>query len=593
MNFIKNLKFMFKFIWRHNKLWLFLCATNSLLSVITPIANILLPKYIIDSVFVEKDFIAGVSWIIILVSINLFVQCMLSIIGYASSKQKNKLFLSFNIYLSEIIMEMDYKELENPDTLDMKERAMRSAFSGGRGFCGSVEVFLSIITNLIVLFGAAIKVTELNPVLILIILLVVALNTVFNSKINKENYKLDKEKAPIERKNSYFLNLIGDFSIGKEVRLNNLNGYIINKYKKTSEESNDFYNKAFWNNTKNKLFSNATANIQLLIIYFILLLQVFNDSSFSFGDFTVQFTAVNTLSTSLLAIVTSVLTINQMGFYIDDLLSFVNLPKKDRTKGLSLQDQSVYEFEFVNVSFMYPGTNEYALKDINIRFSTNQKISFVGLNGAGKTTFIKLLLRLYDVTSGEILINGINIQELKYIDYIKIFSAVFQDYKLFAFSVKDNIILDEDHINKERLDQALIESGVSEFIVDKEEGIDSSVYRIFDIKGFEPSGGEGQKIVIARALYRDAKFVILDEPTAALDPIAEYNLYSKIHKLVENKGCLFISHRLSSTIFVDRVFVFEKGRIVEQGTHRELMNNSKGLYRDMFEKQSSYYREVK
>ena len=563
-----------------------------LLGVITPMSNILLPKYIIDSIFVDKDFMAGIIWTIILVSINLIVQYMSSLVGYASSKQKNKLFLSFNIYLSEIIMNMDYKDLENPETLDMKERAMRSAFSGGHGFCGSVEVFFSIITNVFVLIGAALKVTELNPVLILIILLVVALNTIFNSKINKENYKLDREKAPVERKNAYILNLIGDFSIGKEVRLNNLNEYIINKYKNVSEESNKFYNKAFWNNTKNKLFSSTTANIQLLIIYFILLLQVFNNSSFTFGDFTVQFTAVNTLSKSLLTIVTSILTINQMGFYIDDLLSFVNLPKTNRNKGLSLQDQSVYEFEFVNVSFKYPGATEYALKDINIRFSTNQKISFVGLNGAGKTTFIKLLLRLYDVTTGAILLNGENIQKFKYSDYIKIFSSVFQDYKLFAYSVKENIILSEDNINKERLDRVLCESGVKDFIDDKEKGIDSFVYKIFDISGFEPSGGEGQKIAIARALYRDAKFVILDEPTAALDPIAEYNLYDKIYKLVENKGCLFISHRLSSTIFVDRVFVFENGMIVEQGTHKELMKIDNGLYRDMFEKQSSYYREV-
>lgn len=592
MKFINNLSFMLKFIWTHNKSWLFLCATNMLLGVITPMSNILLPKYIIDSIFVDKDFMAGIIWTIILVSINLIVQYMSSLVGYASSKQKNKLFLSFNIYLSEIIMNMDYKDLENPETLDMKERAMRSAFSGGHGFCGSVEVFFSIITNVFVLIGAALKVTELNPVLILIILLVVALNTIFNSKINKENYKLDREKAPVERKNAYILNLIGDFSIGKEVRLNNLNEYIINKYKNVSEESNKFYNKAFWNNTKNKLFSSTTANIQLLIIYFILLLQVFNNSSFTFGDFTVQFTAVNTLSKSLLTIVTSILTINQMGFYIDDLLSFVNLPKTNRNKGLSLQDQSVYEFEFVNVSFKYPGATEYALKDINIRFSTNQKISFVGLNGAGKTTFIKLLLRLYDVTTGAILLNGENIQKFKYSDYIKIFSSVFQDYKLFAYSVKENIILSEDNINKERLDRVLCESGVKDFIDDKEKGIDSFVYKIFDISGFEPSGGEGQKIAIARALYRDAKFVILDEPTAALDPIAEYNLYDKIYKLVENKGCLFISHRLSSTIFVDRVFVFENGMIVEQGTHKELMKIDNGLYRDMFEKQSSYYREV-
>lgn len=328
----------------------------------------------------------------------------------------------------------------------------------------------------------------------------------------------------------------------------------------------------------------------MVVIYLILLMQVLKNANFTYGDFTVQFTAVNTLSSSLLSIVTSVLTINKMGFYIDDLMNFVDLPRKDKNKGLDLPNHTVYEFDFVNVSFKYPGTNIYALKNINLHFSTRQKLSFVGLNGAGKTTFVKLLLGLYDVTSGEILLNGENIQKYKYNEYIKIFSSVFQDYKLFAYSVQDNIVLAEHDIDKAKLERALHESGVDEFIKGKEKGIDSFVYKIFDSSGFEPSGGEGQKIAIARALYKDAKFIILDEPTSALDPIAEYNLYENLNNLVKDKGCLFISHRLSSTVFADKIFVFENGEIMEQGTHKELIKKEHGLYRDMFEKQAPYYK---
>lgn len=563
-----------------------------ILGIIVPLANITLPKYIVDAIFLKRDFTLGMLWVVILVGTNLTVQYISSLVEYASSKQKSKLFLSFNIYISELVMDMEYKDLENPETLDMKERAMKSAFSGGRGFCGSVEVFFEIITNVMVFIGAALKITELNPILILIILLVIMLNTVFNNKIIKDNYKLDSAKTPIERKNAYVFNLISDFTIGKEVRLYRLNDYIINKYKDTSEESNRFYNKAFFNNTKNKLFSSTTANIQLVVIYLILLMQVLKNANFTYGDFTVQFTAVNTLSSSLLSIVTSVLTINKMGFYIDDLMNFVDLPRKDKNKGLDLPNHTVYEFDFVNVSFKYPGTNIYALKNINLHFSTRQKLSFVGLNGAGKTTFVKLLLGLYDVTSGEILLNGENIQKYKYNEYIKIFSSVFQDYKLFAYSVQDNIVLAEHDIDKAKLERALHESGVDDFIRGKEKGMDSFVYKIFDSSGFEPSGGEGQKIAIARALYKDAKFIILDEPTSALDPIAEYNLYEKLNNLVKDKGCLFISHRLSSTVFADKIFVFENGEIMEQGTHKELIKKEHGLYRDMFEKQASYYKEV-
>lgn len=591
MKFIKNLTFMFQFVWKKNKLWLLLIIINTLLGAITPLVNITIPKYIVDSIFQHKDFTQGMYWVIFLVVTNLLIRYISIILGYALSRQKNKLFCSFNIYIAELIMDMDYKELENPETLDMKEKAMRSAFSGGRGFCGSIEVFFGIVTNIIVFIGAAVKITELNTLLILVILLVIVLNALFNSKINKDNYKLDREKAPIERKNGYVFGLISDFTIGKEVRIYSLKNYIVKKYKETSEESNRFYNKVFFNNAKNALFSSTTANLQLIFVYFVLLMQVLNNTNFTYGDFTVQFNAVNTLSQSLMAIVTSVLAINQMGFYIDDLQKFVKLPRIAYNKGMALDKCPTYNFDFVNVYFKYPGSNEYALKNINLHFSTDQKLSFVGLNGAGKTTFVKLLLRLYNVSSGEILLNGINIQKYNFNEYIKIFSSVFQDYKLFAYSVQENIVLSNDELDTTRLENALEESGVNNVVEKKENGIHSFVYKIFDASGFEPSGGEGQKIAIARALYKDAKFIILDEPTSALDPIAEYDLYKKLNNLVKNKGCLFISHRLSSTVFADKIFVFKNGEIIEQGTHKELMMLNDGLYKDMFEKQSSYYKE--
>lgn len=591
MKFIKNLSFMFQFVWKKNKLWLILIIINTLLGAVTPLVNITIPKHIVDSIFQHRDFARGMYWVVILVTITLLIRYMSITLGHALSKQKSKLFCSFNIYIAELIMDMDYKELENPETLDMKEKAMRSAFSGGRGFCGSIEVFFGIITNVIVFIGAALKIAELNSLLILVILSVVVLNTLFNSKINKDNYRLDKEKAPIERKNGYVFNLISDFAIGKEVRLYNLRNYIIKKYKDTSEESNRYYNKKFFNNTKNALFSSTTANLQLVFVYFVLLMQALNNTNFTYGDFTIQFSAVNTLSKSLLTMVTSVLAINQMGFYIDDLKKFVNLPRIAYNKGIRLEKHPTYNFDFVNVYFKYPGSDEYALKNINIHFSTDQKLSFVGLNGSGKTTFVKLLLRLYDVSSGEILLNGINIQKYSFDEYIKIFSSVFQDYKLFAYSVQENIVLSNDEPDATKLRNALEESGVNEFVEKKENGILSSVYKIFDPSGFEPSGGEGQKIAIARALYKDANFIILDEPTSALDPIAEYDLYKKLNNFVKNKGCLFISHRLSSTVFSDKIFVFKDGEIIEQGNHKELMILSNGLYKDMFEKQSSYYKE--
>lgn len=394
MKFIKNLTFMFRFVWKNNKLWLLLSIIKTLLGAVTPLVDITVPKYIVDSIFQDRNFAQGMYWVVILVGTHLLIKYISTLLGYALTRQKNKLFRSFNIYIAELIMDMDYKELENPETLDMKEKAMRSAFSGGRGFCGSIEVFFGIVTSIIVFIGAAVKVTELNIFILSVILLVIILNTWFNSKTNKDNYKLDREKAPIERKNAYVFDLISDFSIGKEVRMYNLKNYIVKKYEETSKESDRFYNRAFFNNTKNALFSSTTANLQLIFVYFILLMQALNNTGFTYGDFTVQFNAVNTLSSTLMSIIGSVLAINQMGFYIDDLQKFVELPRIAYNKGMDIEECPTYSFDFVNVCFKYPGSNEYALKNVNVHFSTDQKLSFVGLNGAGKTTFVKLLLRL-------------------------------------------------------------------------------------------------------------------------------------------------------------------------------------------------------
>lgn len=582
---------MFKFIWKHNKLWLFLAIVNTILSAIFPLLNIIIPKYIIDSIFAAKDFNAAFFWIMMFALINCFIQYIVAIIQYNLSKQKNKLFCSFNLYMAELIMDMDYKELENPRTLDMKDRAVQSAFSGGNGFCGSVELFLGIITNVIILLGTAAKIFTINPLLVLLTLLIVILNTCFNSKTNKSNYRLDQDKIPIERENNYVFNLISDFSIGKEVRIYGLKQYILEKYKQTSEKSNTFYTKAFKNNTKNTIFTITTGNIQIFFVYFILVAQALKNEGFTYGDFTVHFNAVNAFSNAILAIVTSTLKICQQGFYIKDLEDFVMLPRMVNKQGKHIEKNTGLVFEFRNVSFKYPGAEDYSLRNITMKFSSEEKISFVGMNGAGKTTVIKLLLRLYNVDSGEILLNNKNINEYDWTEYINIFATVFQDFKLFAYSVKENIILDEGNGVKEKLDYAVEKSGVKEYIEKKRNGLDTYVYKIFDETGFEPSGGEGQKIAIARALYKNAEFIILDEPASALDPLSEYDLYTNLNNLVNSKGCIFISHRLSSTVFADKIFVFNNGYLEESGSHSELMKNENGLYKEMFEKQSSYYKE--
>ena len=276
--------------------------------------------------------------------------------------------------------------------------------------------------------------------------------------------------------------------------------------------------------------------------------------------------------------------------YAADFLKFLDYPAA-MPKGTRETKQGEHVIEFCNVSFKYPRSENYVLKNINLTIRSGEHLSIVGLNGAGKTTFIKLLCRLYDVTEGEIKIDGINIKEYSDEEYRKLFAVVFQDFKLFAFSLKENITLGEAE-DEAKIEEVLKLSGLYEDAMKLEHGLDTTLYKSFDEQGTELSGGQQQKVAISRALYRNAPIVILDEPTAALDPVAEYEIYKKFDTLVGGKTAIYISHRLSSCKFCDHIAVFAEDTIKEYGTHETLVNKENGIYAEMFAAQAQYYVEV-
>ena len=276
-----------------------------------------------------------------------------------------------------------------------------------------------------------------------------------------------------------------------------------------------------------------------------------------------------------------------MKLYIHDLIEFTNLPRKNNIKNKIITNdfKNNFTFEFKKVSFTYPGSDKPIFNDFNLKIQSGEKIAFVGFNGSGKTTFIKLLLRLYEPTSGEILLNGINIKDINYSEYLKLFAVVFQDYKLFAYSIKENIVFDQNI----GIQEAILKSGLNEKINSLPNKENTFVYRIFDENGFEPSGGEAQRIAIARAFAKESKICILDEPTSSLDPIAELDIFEKMQQLTKDKTSIFISHRLGCAKKCSRILVFENGEIVEDGNHKELIEKD-GLYKKLFNAQSQNYK---
>ena len=257
------------------------------------------------------------------------------------------------------------------------------------------------------------------------------------------------------------------------------------------------------------------------------------------------------------------------------------------TLAVEKRDDIDYEVEFRDVSFRYPGTDVWVLKHVDMKFKIGDKLAIVGENGSGKTTFIKLLCRLYDPTEGEILLNGINITRYRYDEYMSLFSVVFQDYQLFQFSLAANVsgALDYDG---EKVRKCLIQAGFGDKLAQLEKGIDTVLGRDYENDGVDLSGGEEQKVALARALYKDAPFMVLDEPTAALDPLAEAAVYENFQRIVVDKTAVFISHRLSSCRFCDDVAVFHKGRLVQHGRHDDLVAQE-GKYQELWSAQAQYY----
>lgn len=292
------------------------------------------------------------------------------------------------------------------------------------------------------------------------------------------------------------------------------------------------------------------------------------------------------------------LVLHELGFlpvngkFLKINFQLLDVPNKMYMGSLTTEKRSdrKYEIEFRDVSFRYPGSEEYALRHVSLRFQVGSRMAVVGQNGSGKSTFIKLLCRLYDPEEGEILLNGIDIRKYRYNEYMNIFSVVFQDFGLLAYPLGENVAA-APRWDKDRVEDCLEKAGFGEYR--QKLGLDTCLYKDFDEKGVTVSGGEAQKIAIARTLYKDAPFIILDEPTAALDPVAEEEIYTRFSQIVTDKTAIYISHRLSSCQFCDDILVFDQGQVVQQGSHQALLEKEGGKYRELWFAQAKYYEKAK
>lgn len=314
--------------------------------------------------------------------------------------------------------------------------------------------------------------------------------------------------------------------------------------------------------------------------------------AFDVGSITQYVGAATAMVTNIYALTDLMGLLETNTPYLEKTFEFLDIPNSMYQGSLTTEKRSdrQYEVEFRDVSFQYPGSDIWALRHVNMKFKVGRRLAIVGENGSGKTTFIKLLCRLYDPQEGQILLNGIDIRKYRYDDYMNIFSVVFQDFQLICQPLGANVAGSMQY-DRERVQKALIDAGFGDRLAAMEKGLDTMLYKSLSEDGVDVSGGEAQKIAIARALYKDAPFIILDEPTAALDPIAEAEIYSKFNDIAGDKTAIYISHRLSSCKFCDEIAVFHEGAIIQQGSHSELAADVNGKYYELWNAQAQYYTE--
>ncbi|XMB67308.1 ABC transporter ATP-binding protein [Mycoplasmatota bacterium zrk1] len=594
---------------KSDRLFFPLMIIKSLVTASLPFVAIIYSALILDGFIDALDktsIMAYVYQMIIISGILLISRTMLT---FLCEQKTNLIGLRLNSEISKKTLNLDFEQLESKEIKEKISSANQGVlFTGGIGtfiniLGEAIENIISIIYSFTLIIALFIsvdlndpdKITRIfnSPLLgvglIGLIIISLLLNFKIINNVNKLHHAVFEENIYVNRLFLYLLNSSIDYKLSKDIRLFHIDKLLSSKIKdysiKTSKSYGHIFNKSGWMNARGGLLNHMVLYTAYSIIGIKALLGII-----SVGNVLLLVSAVTAFNTAVVQFASNisgaVMQTRYLALYKEYLETNTNMYKG--TLPVEKRDDGEYEFEFKNVSFHYPNNDEIILNNVSWKMETGKKLAIVGPNGAGKTTFIKLLCRLYDPTKGEILLNGIDIRKYDYKEYIDLISVVFQDFKLFSSTIKENVMCEQDG-EDEKVLEYLEKAGLKERIEKLENGIDSYLYSNFGEQGVEVSGGESQKIAIARALYKDTPLVILDEPTSALDPISEYEIYTKFDALVERKTAIYISHRMSSCRFCDNIIVFDKGEIIQSGNHDELLVNTDGLYYNMWSAQAKHY----
>lgn len=579
-------------------------ALYEIIHSLQPFISIWFSARIVDELinYCRKEYIA--IYVISIIVINFICTVIQNVLLHVCNEKESQMWNWFEKVFSDKQMSLDYDDLEDVSIQKQRQEVEENLFMFGNGLgqlvWGTsviVKVFINIFVAL--LMSGTLFISKSgqemvdNPIWIVIILGCITL-------CGFSNYKATRKENSLFMKwcdNSLWFNrtfmffgheLYTNLERAKDVRIYRQDTLAIKKMEELEEWGN-----AEKKNSFHMSFFPAAAGFIVGLgncaCYLFVAIKAFL-GAYGVGS-VIQYVSVLTRLGDGIRDLMFMVSDNELYCtHLKKMYDYLDIPNHMYQGSLTVEkrEDNEYYIEFCNVSFKYPRTENYVLRNVNLKFKVGEKLAVVGMNGSGKTTFIKLLCRLYDPTEGEILLNNVDIRKYDYKEYMSIFSVVFQDFKLFSFGLGQNVAASFDY-DEELAKKCLEKAGFYNRLQRMKKGLETSIYKDLDEEGVEISGGEAQKIALARALYKNAPLIILDEPTAALDPIAEYEVYSKFNEIIQNKTAIYISHRLSSCRFCDVIAVFDDGQIVQRGAHNKLLQDTHGKYYELWKAQAQYY----
>ena len=584
---LKNIVYAMKILHKSDKTVIpFAILAQTSTSVFTLFfQGVLFLKVLLSIIEGQATFEYFVRCLLLFFAVGMVYEVIIIVCDYMQNVAWKKVYKGLNNLIFQKAAELDVSCYEDPAFYDAY---MRATDILTRGYFMAFAVDLSnLLGNLIALVLVIGVVTTIDPVYLLF-LAPVAMVFVVQYVKSKLLYKRDLEMTTNNRIKSYTQRTVFLKDYSKDMRTSNVFSVILNRYRKAVSDNIKIIKrygvKLFIYTMIGSFFGEL---VPIVGTYSFASYQFINNSGLDISCFSVVLSSINSVRQTSMTIADSIAQLSNVALYFKNLHDFFDYETQVKDGGLEAGEFESLEFK--NVYFKYPTADKYSLQGVSLKINKGETTAVVGVNGAGKTTLVKLMLRFYDVTEGEILYNGVNVKDYNADSLRRRFATVFQDYKTFALSVNENVLCHEgDDDEKLLAQQALIQSGVWDKIKTLPQGADTVLTREFDEKGAGLSGGEQQKTATARLFARDFDIAILDEPSSALDPIAEYKMYENLIKATTDKTVVYISHRLSSAVLSDKIFVLGQGKVIESGDHAELMASG-GEYAKMFALQASRY----